>query len=216
MEDLIILGAGASSQQIVDAIADVNRRQPTWNVVGYLDDDPAKYGQCVNGVKVFGPLSSVRQFPGRVLIGMASPMDRARRHRVNSKMDLPLDRFATVIHPSAFIAPSSRIGAGSAILQNVVIIQNTSLGNHVIVAQNASIGHDVIVEDFVTIAAGALIAGLARVREASYIGAQSAVNNGVTVNRSALVGLGAVVVKDVPVGMTVVGNPAKPIASKAR
>jgi|SRR5690349_8023583 len=212
MDDLIILGAGATSQQIVDAIADVNRHQPTWNVVGYLDDSPALHGQSVNGVKVLGPLSSIRQFSGRVLIGMASPMDRARRHRVNSELDLRLDRFATVIHPSAFVAPSSRVGAGSAILQNVVIIQNTSLGNHVIVAQNASIGHDVIVEDFVTIAAGALIAGLAKVREASYIGAQSAVNNGVTVHQRALVGLGAVVVKDVPAGLTVVGNPAKPIA----
>jgi sugar O-acyltransferase (sialic acid O-acetyltransferase NeuD family) len=216
MEDLIIVGAGASSQQIVDAIADLNRRQCTWNVVGFLDDDPAKHGQFVHGVKVLGPLSSVKQFQGRVLIGIASPMDPARRQRVHSKIDLPLDRFATVIHPSAFVAPSSQVGAGSAILQNVVIIQNTSLGKHVIVAQNASLGHDVIVEDFVTIAAGALIAGLARVREASYIGAQSAVNNGVTVNQGALVGLGAVVVKDVPVGMTVVGNPARPIASKAR
>jgi sugar O-acyltransferase (sialic acid O-acetyltransferase NeuD family) len=215
MEDLIILGAGGSSQQIIDAIADVNSRKPTWNVVGYLDDNPAKHGQIINGVKVLGSLSSVSQFLGRVLIGMASPKEPARRCRVYGEMGLPLDRFATVIHPSAFVAPASRIGAGSAVLQNVVITQNTSLGNHIIVLHNASIGHDVIIEDFVTIAAGAAITGLARVRQSSYIGANSSVNNGVTVNHAALVGLGAVVVKDVLAGMTVVGNPARPVAPNA-
>jgi FlaA1/EpsC-like NDP-sugar epimerase len=118
MDDLIILGAGATSQQIVDAIADVNGHQPTWNVVGYLDDSPALHGQSVNGVKVLGPLSSIRQFSGRVLIGMASPMDRARRHRVNSELDLRLDRFATVIHPSAFANPAIRVRSRVTICVN--------------------------------------------------------------------------------------------------
>jgi sugar O-acyltransferase (sialic acid O-acetyltransferase NeuD family) len=215
MEDLIILGAGGSSQQIVDAIVDINQQKPTWNVIGYLDDDREKRGQTVNGVKVLGPVSAAKQYLGRVIVGMASPKEPGRRRRIVGELGLPIERYATVIHPSAYISPHSRLGRGSAILQNVVITQNTRLGNHVIALHNVSIGHDVTIEDFVTIAAGAVITGLSVIRAGAYIGAKSAVNNGITVNEGALVGLGAVVVKDVRPGATVVGNPAKPLAPRA-
>jgi sugar O-acyltransferase (sialic acid O-acetyltransferase NeuD family) len=205
---LAIIGAGGTSQQIAEAVADVNDKEPTWDLVGFFDDDPAKHGATILGLTVLGPVLAAQEFSGRLIVGIAPSKACAQRREVVEALGLPADRFATIVHPSAYTSRSVRIGVGCAIMQNVVITQNTVLGDHVIVLQNVSIGHDVTIGNAVTIAGGAVVTGYSNVASACYLGARSAINNRVTVNEGAIVGLGAVVVKDVPAGAIVVGNPA--------
>jgi sugar O-acyltransferase (sialic acid O-acetyltransferase NeuD family) len=209
MEDLVILGAGGMSREIADAVADINRVEHRWNLLGFLDDDPAKHGRIVGGLPVLGPIDCVRQHAGRYIIGMARAGNPWLRRGIVERLALPREQFASIIHPSATISRSATIGVGTAILQNTVVTTDVVIGNHVLIHYNATISHDAVIEDFVTMAPGALIAGSVRLCAGVYLGAGSQVINDVTVNEAALVGLGAVVIRDVISGETVVGNPAR-------
>ncbi len=214
MERLIILGAGGSSQQIAGAIEDINLRNATWELVGFLDDDPTKLGETIGGLKVLGPMAAAKQYSARFICGIASARDPRNREMILTRTGLERDQFATVIHPSASVSRYAQVGLGTAILQNVVITQNTVVGDHVLILQNVSIGHDVTIEDFVTVAPGAIVTGHGRLRTGAYLGAGCRIKNGLTVGEGAVVGFGSAVAKNVPPGVTVFGNPARPLASR--
>ncbi|HYL78865.1 MAG TPA: acetyltransferase [Bryobacteraceae bacterium] len=206
--ELLILGAGGASREIAGAVADVNRAEPRWKLLGFLDDDPAKQDTHIDGLRVLGTIDSARRSTARIVIGVARWQNPCVRRNIVERLALPRERYATIIHPSASVSPYAQVGNGTAILQNVVITPGTAIGDHVLVMQNVTMAHDQVVEDFVTIAPGAVIAGAVRLKQGCYIGARSVIMNGVTVNEGALVGIGSVVLRDVPAGRTASGNPA--------
>jgi sugar O-acyltransferase (sialic acid O-acetyltransferase NeuD family) len=216
MEDLVILGAGGMSREIADAVADINRVERRWNLLGFLDDDAAKHDKIVAGLPVLGPIDCARQHAAHYIVGVARVGDPWRRRRIVERLALPRERFATIIHPSATISRSATIGVGTAILQNAVVTTDVVIGDHVLIHYNATISHDAVIEDFVTMAPGSLIAGSVRLCAGVYLGAGSQVINDVTVNEAAVVGLGAIVIRDVISGETVVGNPARALPRARR
>jgi sugar O-acyltransferase (sialic acid O-acetyltransferase NeuD family) len=211
MRDLVILGAGGASREIAEAIGEINRHERTWNLLGFLDDDPAKAGSIFNGVPVIDPISSASEYSAFFVIGIAAVQNRWVRKRIVEQLGLAQQRFATVIHPSASVSPYARIGFGSVVLQNVVVTPDGVIGDHVVVEYGAMIGHDTLIEDFATIGPGAIVSGSVRLRQGVFVGAGAVIRDGLTVNEGALIGMGAVVVKEVSAHATVVGNPARPL-----
>lgn len=190
---LIILGAGGTSREIAGAVRDVNQRELHWDLLGYLDDDPALHGAQIDGLPVLGLLETAGRSEAQVIIGVARAKNPGVRRSIVERLNLPRERYATIVHPSASVSPHAKTGAGTAILHNVVITSGTVVGDHVLILQNVTMAHDQVVEDFVTIAPGATIAGGVRLKQGSYIGAGSAILDGVSVNEGALVGIGSVV-----------------------
>ena len=83
MEDLIILGAGGTSREIADAVADINSDRRRWNLIGFLDDDAAKHGKAVAGLSVLGSIDRAKQYPAaQFIIGMARADDPWRRKMI--------------------------------------------------------------------------------------------------------------------------------------
>lgn len=209
MEDLIILGAGGASREIADAIADINRAAPRWNLLGFLDDNAAKHGTCIDGVPVLGPIASASHYRSQFIVGVARAGQAWLRREIVARTGFARDRFATIVHPTAVVSSHARLGVGTAILQNTTITTGSTVGDHVIVHYNCVIAHDSRVGDFVTLAPAAVCAGSVRLDDGAYLGAGCRIINDVGVGRDALVGIGAVVIRDVPAGATVVGNPAR-------
>ena len=58
---VLVLGAGEAALTLLREL----QRSPDWRVVGFLDDDPAKTGRLLNGVKVYGPIASLPEFATR-------------------------------------------------------------------------------------------------------------------------------------------------------
>jgi len=216
VRDLVIIGAGGTSREIADALDAVNRCEPRWNLLGFLDDDPAKHGTLVDGIPVLGSIGTNVSDDAQFIIGVASWRTPDARRGIVARLGLPAERYATIIHPSAIISRHARIGVGTAILQNVVITPGTVVGNHILILQNVTMAHDQVVEDYVTIASGATIAGSVRLRSGCYLGAGCTIMNGITVNDGALAAVGAVVMNEVPAGRTVAGNPARPLPNLRR
>jgi sugar O-acyltransferase (sialic acid O-acetyltransferase NeuD family) len=210
MEDLIIVGAGGGSGDIAWTVEEINKTTWHWNLLGFLDDDPAKAGTLVHGgYPVLGAIDTVAAYPSaKLIVGVASYKNRCGRRSVVERLGLPPERFATIIAPSARASRHASVGRGSAVLQFAAIAPDAVIGNHVFVSHSCVIGHSARLFDFVTLAARATISGSAIVEEDVYVGAGSVVRDGVTVGAGALVGLGAAVFHNVASRTTVVGNPA--------
>jgi sugar O-acyltransferase (sialic acid O-acetyltransferase NeuD family) len=117
-----------------------------------------------------------------------------------------------IAHPAATISATAAIGEGTVVSAGVVVQQDARVGRFCVLNTSCSIDHDNVVGDFVSISPGAHTAGNVTIEDDVFVGLGALIVNRVTVGARATVGAGAVVLRDVPAGVTVVGNPAKPLA----
>lgn len=114
-----------------------------------------------------------------------------------------------VVDPTAIVASSAEIDAGSYVNAGVVIGASARIGLHVIVNRSASIGHHAELASMVSIGPAAVVAGQARVGQGTLVGAGAIILPQIEVGPGCVIGAGAVVLEDVPAGSLAVGNPAK-------
>jgi sugar O-acyltransferase (sialic acid O-acetyltransferase NeuD family) len=117
----------------------------------------------------------------------------------------------TIVHRSAFVAQTARLGAGCQILAQAAVCADAQLGPGVIVNTAASVDHDCRVGAGAHLAPGARLAGEIEVGARAFIGTGAIVLPRLKIGADAVVGAGAVVTRDVPAGATVAGNPARPL-----
>lgn len=192
-----VIGAGGHAKVVVATLQAAGRA-----IAGVLDDDEAKHGRTVLGVPVVGPVERAAGGEAIVAIG-----HNAVRKRIAESV--PEVRWATVVHPSAVVHPSVRVGAGSVVFAGAVVQPDTHLGRHVIVNTGATIDHDGRVGDYVHVAPGTNLAGDVHLGEGAFLGIGARAVPGVHVGAWTTVGAGAVVVQDLPDGVTAVGVPAR-------
>ena len=129
-----------------------------------------------------------------------------------ARLGLAEHRYATIVHPSASVGSTCRIGRGSVLLAQVVLTCDVVVGRHVAVMPQVVLTHDVIVEDFATIASGVRLGGGCRIESAAYVGSGVLIREGRVVGPRAMVGMGSVVTRDVPAGRLWFGSPARDVA----
>ena len=132
-----------------------------------------------------------------------------KKEQIVTVTGLPADRFVTIIHPTASVSRSARIGRGVAILQHVSVTTNVSIGDHVTILPNTVISHDDWIGDYSCVAGGVSISGNVRVGRSCYLGTGSVLISGIAIGDGSLVGMGSVVLHDVEPDSVVAGNPAR-------
>ncbi|MCS7481297.1 acetyltransferase [Umezawaea endophytica] len=209
-EPLLLVGAGGLAREVLAAIRSGDR----WEPVGLLDDRPSAAGDEVDGLRVLGGTALVHDHPAtKVVVCVANAHRPDGRRSLVRRLGLPPERYATVVHPHASLAPGVELGAGTVLLAGVVITTPLRVGSHVLAMPQVLLTHDDEVSDFVTMAGRASLAGGVRVGEAAYIGSGALIREGVSVGAEAVIGMGAVVLNDVPPGQTWAGVPARPLST---
>jgi sugar O-acyltransferase (sialic acid O-acetyltransferase NeuD family) len=118
--------------------------------------------------------------------------------------------FGTLVHRSAIVANSVRIGAGSFVNAGVTIGAESRIGRHCIVNRSATLGHHTELAPFVSIGPGAVLAGQVSVGHGTVIGAGAIVLPGTKIGENSVIAAGAVVSrKSVPSNVIMAGNPAR-------
>jgi sugar O-acyltransferase (sialic acid O-acetyltransferase NeuD family) len=209
--DLLIAGAGGFARETASAVQAINRGTPeTWNLKGFLDDDPAIHGTERSGVPILGSLSLVDKMPdAAVVVCIGNPRNFHARQMVVERLRLPTERYATIVHPSAEVGAGCLIGPGTVVLAHVALTADVTVGRHVAIMPQAVLTHDNTVEDYATIASGVRLGGGVRVARGAYVGAGALIRESTVVGEWSLVGMGSVVLHDVPPGEVWAGNPAK-------
>jgi sugar O-acyltransferase (sialic acid O-acetyltransferase NeuD family) len=211
-KDIVVIGVGGTSRDILEALEATNEAEATWNILGFLDDNPALRGQEVFGYCVLGASDTLLRpefAHANVVIGVANDRQLLIRRRIRDHLGIGPERYPVIAHPAAVISPRASIGAGSAILSGSYCAGKACFGAHVIVLHNSTIGHGAEIADFVSVSSGVSMGGGVRIGEGAYVGLGSTLLPGVQIGRQSRVGMGAVVIRDVPDYATVVGNPAR-------
>jgi sugar O-acyltransferase (sialic acid O-acetyltransferase NeuD family) len=211
-KDVIILGTGGNCIDILDTIDAINgaRAEIVYTCKGFLDDDENKWGLEFHGVKVLGSLSNAQNYDNCYFVnGIGSPTNFWRKQVIIRKTFQPIERFETIVHPTASVSRLSTIGRGVVLLQHVTITSNVRIGDHVIVLPNTVISHDDVIGDYTCIAGGVCISGGVEIGTSCYIGTNASVIGNITIGDYCLVGMGSVVLHDVSENTVVAGNPAR-------
>ncbi|MEC1178876.1 acetyltransferase [Metasolibacillus meyeri] len=119
--------------------------------------------------------------------------------------------FKSVIHTSAIIAPSVKLGRGVQIMAGVIIQTNAKIADNTIINTGALVDHDCHIDQHVHIAPGTKLSGAVHINQGTHIGTGATIIQEIQVGENCLVGAGSVVVKNIADGLTVFGVPAKEV-----
>jgi sugar O-acyltransferase (sialic acid O-acetyltransferase NeuD family) len=204
---LLLVGAGGLAREVLAAARALPEQ---FEPIGALDDNPLRHGASLDGVPVLGPIGMVAQFPdAAVVVCMANSRRPGGRLDMAASLDLPPDRFATIIHPFASIPAGFVLGEGSVLLAGAIVTTPLRLGAHILAMPHVLMTHDDEIEDGVTLAGRVTLSGGVRIGRAAYVGQGALVRENLSIGARAVVGMGAVVLGDVPDGEVWVGSPAR-------
>jgi hypothetical protein len=133
-------------------------------------------------------------------------------HRLRAREDAMqrgFTRVATIVDPTATVAGSSTIEAGSYVNAGAIIGGAAKLGAFVFINRGATVGHHSELLDFVSVGPRATICGMVRLGRGAVVSAGAIILPDVEIGANAIVGAGAVVTKPIPPHCLAYGNPAR-------
>lgn len=205
--DLVIYGAGGMGQEIADLASSAGI-----SILGFVDDRADLAGREISRLPVLGGRDWLVDKGVAVCMGIGSPAER--RAIWEELRLLGIRESPALVHPTAYVGWGCEIGAGSVIAATATLTADVRIGRHAIVNAGATVSHNSRLADYVTVAPGAHLAGNTTVEEGADIGIGASVIQRLHVGEWSIVGAGAVVIRDVAPNATVVGCPARTIASR--
>lgn len=119
--------------------------------------------------------------------------------------------FANVIHSTAIISPSVKMGQGVQIMAGAIIQTNGRIGSNTIINTGSIIDHDVQIRNHVHVAPRSTLSGGVVIGEGCLIGVGSSIIQGIIIGNETLVGAGSVVIKNIGNRRIAYGVPAKEV-----
>jgi acetyltransferase-like isoleucine patch superfamily enzyme len=201
MDDLIIMGAGPHAQEMTDIVGEINRAQPTWNLLGFLvpEAQAGLVGTALGcGYPVLDTYAAIGHYPDAFFVPEYNC----------GYPDVPHGRSASLVAHSAFVASTAQIGRGCVIYPHCFVGHNAVLGDRVFLLSGSVINHDCRLDDDVTAGSAVSLAGFVHVEAGCYLGQACTIRQYLAIGRGSLIGMGSVVITDVAPNCVMVGNPA--------
>ncbi|MDJ1158188.1 acetyltransferase [Chelatococcus sp. SYSU_G07232] len=199
---LWVIGAGGHAKVVLEAC-----RAAALPVAGVFDDDPAAAGRDLLGFSVAGAVPPPVRWRAERKRGILAVGSNRAREALATRL-AGVD-WATVVHPSAVVAPDVVLGPGVFVAPRVVINPGAVIGAHVILNTGAIVEHDCRIGDFTHVAPGSVLTGNVTLGRRVLFGAGAVAIPGVSVADDTVCGAGAVLTADVSSAGIVVGVPAR-------
>ncbi len=208
LRPLVIVGSGGFGREVLQLVLDINAQEPTFELLGFLDDNPGDAGAIQRlGSQVLGGSDALSGLAAAIVIAIAAPVARRRIDERARALGLEAAR---LVHPWASVGASVLTGEGVVVGAGSRLTTSVIVGRHAHVNVNCTIGHDAVLEPFVTVFPGVHVSGRCVIEEGAILGTGSVLLPGVRVGRGAEVGAGAIVVRDVAPGAIVVAPAGRP------
>ncbi len=205
MTDYVLVGGGAFARELLDWFSPVFGAEERF--AGYLMDEGYDAGKLADRLPRLGDVAGYRPQEGQALVlAVGAPKDK--RTLVEALADRA-PRFATLLHPRAWVSASARIGQGVTVCPFGSVSADAMLEDFVTLNAFAGAGHDVTVGRFSTLSAYVDLTGGVRLAEGCFVGSGARVLPGVSIGEDCTVGAGAVVVRSAKPGKTLYAAPAR-------
>lgn len=209
--NIILLGAGDSSVEIVDYILNDKKFNLNKYYLKVFDDNfkNKKYFKQLNtkiSLEKLNKLKSIKDKNIKALITFGKPELRKKYNLYLSKKKIKLFKF---IHSSSQISKSAKISVGSVICPMCVIGSFAIIKQNVYVNSGALIGHHSTIGTNSVISPNSFFAGNTSLGKNGFIGASSVIYPKIKILNDCKIAAGSSVTKNVISKSFVYGNPAK-------
>lgn len=208
---VVIIGGEGNGGVIASCIEDNRNRfgDMEWEVVGFVNDFETE----VNGYPVVGKISDIPELlknPNYYFIwGMHLVGHNYKTAEIFKEASIPADRFATIVHKSAFIGEGVVLEPGVFIMCNCYIGPFTHIGQCSLIMANCSIGHNIKIDKLCHCSVGAVMTGYSELGFCSDMAVASTIIAYKKVGQYSMVAANALATHDVPEGEIWAGCPAK-------
>ena len=97
-QPLLLVGAGGSGREIASLVSDLD----TYEILGFVDDDPALHGRSFAGHVIVGPVGMVADTDALVVVTTGNPGNFSSRRRIVESLSLARMRpRVSMAHPSS-------------------------------------------------------------------------------------------------------------------
>jgi len=144
-----------------------------------------------------------------LLNGIGQVGENTARHKLYDSLRKTGFKFPPLVHPSAWVAPGTYLGAGVQIMAGAIVQPDCWIGENTILNTRSGVDHDCRLGAHVHIAPGATLCGNVHVENKVFIGAGATVIQGIRIGESAVVGAGVTLVRDLDSACTVLGAPVR-------
>jgi len=197
MKEVIIIGSGGHGAELDDYINYNNSIQNAeeYKIIAYLDDNPDNYSRYEFSAPLIGGVKDheVRQ-DVHYIMGIANLKYRQKFVEQYLKNGA---RFLSVIHSSAYISRSSKIGVGAIIGPHVNLGPNTIIGDFTVINSRSSVGHDTIIGKYNFISPNVCFSGFTKVGNGNLFGINSATIPEIQVGNSNKIMAGMIIDRNV-------------------
>ena len=205
MTDYVLVGGGAFGRELYDWFTPGLKERGD-RFVGYLDDNDAPMAAFGRSLPQLGPITGgSAEASVKLVMAIGDPAGKAIAARALGGAQA----FATLIHPTAWISASAKLGRGTVIGPFADVSADAVAGEFVGLNAYASIGHDAHVGDYSTLSGYVDLTGGVKVGSQTFIGSGARVLPGLTIGDGCMIGAGAVMVRNAPAGTTYYAAPAR-------
>ncbi|KYG59433.1 NeuD/PglB/VioB family sugar acetyltransferase [Planococcus maritimus] len=207
--DIFIIGAGTYGEAMCELAEHAG-----YTIAGFFDEDESKIGQTVMESLVIGKFSTLpaKYIKGRkfiVAIGnneiRCNLMEFINKHNGETP---------TLIHSSAVISPTAKIGQGVYIQANATVWTKVEIKDYCILSPGVVIAHHTMVERGCLVSTLTSVGASIKIKEKVFIGMGCTIVTGLNqIGESTIIGAGTVLLQDAESHSVYVGTPGRKIKS---
>ena len=210
---VIFIGGRGTAIVVADQMWDAKQRfGMNIEVLGLALDDRSG-GDEINGYPILCDIKDLYEKYGqyddvKFIYQLYRPDVMRERTAILNNLNIPMEKFATFIHPSVMVAKSAKIGVGNVILANAVVNCNAIIGNFNTVNSGTLLGHDITIGNNNYFAGQVCVGSGLSIGNMNFIGLNTSIRNGITIGDGNIVGMSSNITKSVGDDNVLYGNPA--------
>jgi len=211
MKDIAIFGAGGFGREVACLINIINKKEPTWNLIGFYDDNPMLKGEKISHFGFcLGGLDALNNYDKElaIVIPIGSPLTV---RKIVTSINNPNIYYPNIIHPDFKIKDPQTfvIGKGNIIQDGCSVSCDVSIGDFNVFNGGVVFGHDDKIGSFNSFMPAIRVSGEVEIGDANFFGVGSVILQQIKIGNEIRLGAGSVLMTKPKDGKLYVGNPAR-------